>query len=182
MRNSDDELVDRARSGDRDAFCTLLERHRIVALRVGYTIAGDEAEDAVQEAMIKAFRHLDQFRPGAPFRPWLLTIVANEARNRRRADGRHRALALRLTTNAIAGLAHSSAEDAALTRQQHLTLLVAVTALPDRDREIVALRYVAGLSEAETSDALECPVGTVKSRLSRALDRLRLALTTEAVT
>ncbi|MEP6624179.1 MAG: sigma factor, partial [Acidimicrobiia bacterium] len=98
MRNSDDELVDRARSGDRDAFCTLLERHRIVALRVGYTIAGDEAEDAVQEAMIKAFRHLDQFRPGAPFRPWLLTIVANEARNRRRADGRHRALALRLTT------------------------------------------------------------------------------------
>ncbi len=182
MSNSDDELVDRARAGDHDAFCTLLERHRSVALRVGYTIAGDEAEDAVQEAMIKAFHHLDRFRAGEPFRPWLLAIVANEARNRRRVHGRHRALDLRITSNSIAGTAEISAEDAALAHGQHARLLVAVTALPDRDREIVALRYFAGLSEAETSYALDCPIGTVKSRLSRALGRLRLALAAEAVT
>lgn len=182
MSDSDDELVDRARAGDHDAFCTLLERHRTVALRVGYTIAGDEAEDAVQEAMIKAFHHLDRFRAGEPFRPWLLAIVANEARNRRRVHGRHRALDLRITGNSIAGTAEISAEDAALAHGQHARLLVAVTALPDRDREIVALRYFAGLSEAETSYALDCPIGTVKSRLSRALGRLRLALAAEAVT
>ncbi|MEO6467742.1 MAG: RNA polymerase sigma factor [Acidimicrobiia bacterium] len=182
MSDSDDELVDRARAGDHDAFCMLLERHRNVALRVGYTIAGDEAEDAVQEAMIKAFHHLDRFRVGAPFRPWLLAIVANEARNRRRVHGRHRALELRVTNNSIANTADISAEDAALARDRRARLLVAVTALPDRDREIVALRYFAGLSEAETSYALECPVGTVKSRLSRALGRLRLALAAETVT
>ena len=87
-----------------------------------------------------------------------------------------------MTANTIAGLAETSAEDTAVARDQQARLLVAVTALPDRDREIVALRYFAGLSEAETSTALECPVGTVKSRLSRALERLRLALATEAVT
>ena len=182
MSDSDNELVDRARSGDHDAFCTLLERHRIVALRVGYTIAGDEAEDAVQEAMIKAFRHIDRFRPGAPFRPWLLAIVTNEARNRRRVQGRHQALELRVTSNWRVELAEPSAEVTALAIDQRARLLAAVTALPDRDREIVALRYFAGLSEAETSVALECPVGTVKSRLSRALERLRLALAAEAVT
>ena len=182
MSDSDDDLVDRARTGDREAFCALLERHRVVALRVGYTIAGDEAEDAVQEAMIKAFRHLDRFRPGAPFRPWLLAIVANEARNRRRVHGRQQALKLRVTTNSLVDLAEPSAEATALALDQHARLLVAVTALPDRDREIVALRYFAGLSEVETSAALDCPVGTVKSRLSRALERLRLALAPEAVT
>ena len=92
----DHELVAHARQGDSDAFCALLERHRIVALRVGYAIAGREAEDAVQEAMVKAFRHLDRFRAGSPFRPWFLAIVANEARNRRRVAGRQDAVELRL--------------------------------------------------------------------------------------
>ena len=180
---SDEDLVGRARLGDGAAFCALVDRHRIVALRVGYTIAGQEAEDAVQEAMVKAFRHLDRFRAGSPFRPWLLAIVANEARNRRRAGHRHLALALKVrerTAPALAAVA-GSAEDDYLVRDQQGLLLAAVTALPDRDREIVALRYFAGLTEAETAAALDCPTGTVKSRLSRALDRLRLALTEEAI-
>ena len=180
---SDDDLVGRARLGDRDAFCALLERHRLVALRVGYTIAGAEAEDAVQEAMVKAYRHLDQFRPGSPFRPWLLAIVANEARNRRRSGGRRDALILRVRERGYSTdvTRDRSAEDAAIERDEQSRLLAAVTALPDRDREIVALRYFAGLSEAETASALDCPAGTVKSRLSRALGRLRLALTEEVV-
>ena len=182
MSESDDELVTRAQAGDHDAYCALLARHRTVALRVGYAIAGDDAEDAVQEAMIKAFRHLDRFRPGSPFRPWLLAIVANEARNRRRVHGRHDALELRVKANSTSGRTELSAEDAAVALDEQDRLLVAVAALPDRDREIVALRYFAELNEAETSAALECPVGTVKSRLSRALGRLRLALAAEAVT
>lgn len=183
MIHSDDELVGQARLGDRDAFCALLERHRIVALRVGYSIAGAEAEDAVQEAMVKAYRHLDRFRPGSPFRPWLLAIVANEARNRRRSGGRRDALMLRIRERGLpADIARDrSAEDAAIATDDRDRLLAAITALPDRDREVVALRYFAGLSEAETATALECPAGTVKSRLSRALGRLRLALTEEVV-
>ena len=179
--HSDDDLVELARLGNHDAFCALLERHRLVALRVGYTIAGGDAEDAVQEAMVKAFRHLERFRTGSPFRPWLLAIVANEARNRRRAQRRHTTLELRVRESDAPSLASlgGSAEDAAVARDQRSRLLAAVTALPDRDREIVALRYFAGLSEAETATALECPAGTVKSRLSRALGRLRIALAEE---
>lgn len=172
---ADHELVTRARTGDTDAFCALLERHRLVALRVGYTIAGDEGEDAVQEAMVKAFRHLERFRPDAAFRPWFLAIVANEARNRRRSSGRQDAVGLRLRARAGAEntrWAHS-AEDDAIAHQQRQRLLAAVAALGDRDREIVALRYFAGLTEAETAAALGCALGTVKSRLSRAIGRLR---------
>src|SRR6476646_464977 len=113
---SDHELVARARAGDTDAFCALLERHRVVALRVGYTIAGGEAEDAVQEAMVKAFRHLDRFRPGSAFRPWFLAIVPNEARNRRRASGRQDAVSLRLRarTGSESAAWDRSAEDGAI--------------------------------------------------------------------
>jgi len=180
---ADPELVERARHGDDVAFSALLERHRSVALRVGYTIAGPDAEDAVQEAMVKAYRHLGRFRPGSPFRPWFLAIVANEARNRRRASGRHDAVGLRLRDRA--GSADSSwvgsAEEHALARAQQVRLLAAVAALTERDREIVALRYFAGLTEAETAEALQCARGTVKSRLSRAIDRLRDALREEVV-
>ncbi|MGZ4676872.1 MAG: RNA polymerase sigma factor [Acidimicrobiia bacterium] len=175
---SEAELVERARAGDRDAFCELLERHRIVALRVGYTIAGPDAEDAVQEAMVKAYRHLDRFRPGSSFRPWFLAIVGNEARNRRRSGSRQDAVTLRLraqTDTADARWA-PSAEDGAMARVQQRRLLDAVAGLSDRDREIVALRYFAGLTEAETASALDCALGTVKSRLSRAIGRLRECL------
>lgn len=182
MIPSDDELVDRARRADHDAFCALLERHRVVALRVGYAIAGNEAEDAVQEAMIKAFRHLDRFRPGSPFRPWLLAIVANEARNRRRSGSRRGALELRVRDHVSATTASiGSAEDGAVNRAEQEQLLAAVAGLPDRDREIVALRFFAGLSEAETAEALLCPAGTVKSRTSRALAKLRASMTEETM-
>jgi RNA polymerase sigma-70 factor (ECF subfamily) len=177
----DAELVELARTGDPDAFCVLLERHRIVALRVGYTIAGADAEDAVQEAMVKAYRHLGRFRTGAAFRPWFLAIVANEARNRRRATGRQDAVSLRLRARAEPGTDAISAEDDAIAREQRGRLVAAVAALNDRDREIVALRYFAGLTEAEAAVALECALGTVKSRLSRAIERLRDALREEVV-
>ena len=76
---SDAELVIAARTGDLDAFANLVERHRVPALRFAYGIAGDEAEDAVQEGFVKAFRNLGGFRTEAAFKPWLFTIVANDA-------------------------------------------------------------------------------------------------------
>jgi RNA polymerase sigma-70 factor (ECF subfamily) len=181
--------VTRAAAGDIDAFTGLVERHRAVALRVAYGIAGDDAEDVVQEACVKAFRALARFEPGrrgahveagAAFRPWLLAIVANEARNRRRGAGRHRHLTLRLAGHRAPG-----APDPAEISERHADrekLLAAVARLSDADREIIALRWFAELTEAETAAALACPVGTVKSRSSRALARLRALLGEESTT
>src|SRR6478736_6049755 len=95
-RTSDAELVTAAREGDVDAFTALLDRYRQPALRLAYGIAGDDAEDAVQDGFVKAFRSLDGFRTDAAFRPWLFTIVANEARNRRRSLTRRGKLALQV--------------------------------------------------------------------------------------
>src|SRR3954451_20763907 len=126
----DHELVSLARTGDSDAFCALLERHRIVALRLGYTIAGGEAEDAVQKAMVKAFRHLDRFHAGSAFRPWFLAIVANEARNPRGSWSRQDAMSLRLLSSAGSEPAawERSSEDGALALEQRDRLLAAVAA------------------------------------------------------
>jgi RNA polymerase sigma factor (sigma-70 family) len=180
MIPTDSELVGRAQAGDIEALCDLMERHRTVALRVAYAIAGAEAEDVIQEAFVRAARSLATFRAGAPFRPWLLTIVANDARNRRRSTSRREALQLRVALRDAADVPGTSrtdtTEEIAMANEERRSLLLAVAALPDRDREVIALRYFAELSEAETASALECPVGTVKSRLARALGRLRLSL------
>jgi RNA polymerase sigma-70 factor (ECF subfamily) len=184
MIPTDAELVGLAQAGDVEALCELVERHRVVALRVGYAIVGDDAEDVVQEAFVKVARTIDRFRPGAPFRPWLLTIVANEARNRRRSASRRDALELRVVTRDASGFqgVAATSEEVAMANERRRWLVDAVATLPDRDREVIALRYFADLSEAETATALECPVGTVKSRLARALGRLRTALGVQVVT
>jgi RNA polymerase sigma factor (sigma-70 family) len=173
-RRSDADLVIAARQGDLDAFAVLVGRYRVPALRVAYGIAGNEAEDAVQDAFVKAFRKLDSFRTDAAFRPWLFTIVANEARNRRRASSRRSKLDLQVRDEPRPdGVA---VEDVVAQHDRRRRLLDVVANLPDRYREVVALRYFAGLSESETAEALSCPLGTAKSRLSRALNLLRTQL------
>jgi RNA polymerase sigma factor (sigma-70 family) len=168
------ELVARAREGEHAAYARLVAEHQDVAFRAAYLVTGGaaEAEDAAQEAFVKAFRALGRFRDGAPFRPWLLTIVTNEARNRRRAAGR-RATLVRRAEQAVLQVSARSAEDEALARVERDELLRALERLRPADREIVSYRYLLGLDEAETAQALGCARGTVKSRLSRALERLR---------
>ena len=173
-RRSDAELVIAAREGDLDAFTALLGRYRSPALRVAYGIAGNDAEDAVQDAFVKAFRKLDGFRTDAAFRPWLFTIVANESRNRRRSSARRDKLELQVRDQPPP--AGTAVDDVVAQRDQRERLAVIVARLPDRYREVVALRFFAGLSESETAQALSCPLGTAKSRLSRALDMLRTQL------
>ncbi len=97
------ELVERARGGDAAAYETLVRRYEALAFRVAFVILSDagEAEDAAQEAFLKAWQALPRFRGGAPVRPWLLRIVANEARNRRTAAGRRGRLALRTTADRV---------------------------------------------------------------------------------
>jgi len=174
--DAEDDLVRRSLSGDHSAFARLVEMHQDAALRVAVAMVGSggDADDVVQDAFVKAFTRLDQFDHSRRFPAWLMGIVANEARNRRRADGRRtaltRRLAVRVDSVADAVIDPARAQEGSELRQ-HLAL--AVAALPDRDRDVIALRYFAELTEAEAADSLRCPIGTVKSRTNRALLRLR---------
>jgi RNA polymerase sigma-70 factor, ECF subfamily len=176
-RPADDaELAARARGGDVHAYEELVTRYQEVAFRVAWVVTrgGGEAEDAVQEGFVKAYQHLGRFRPGAPFHPWLLRIVANEARNRARSSRRREGLALRVAAQPVD--AAPSPEAAALEREDHELLTAALGRLSERDRLVIAYRHLFELSEAETAEALGVRVGTVKSRLSRAMGRLRAEL------
>jgi RNA polymerase sigma-70 factor (ECF subfamily) len=146
--------------------------NQTLAFRTAYLITGDaaDAEEAAQDAFVKAHRALGRFRSGEPFRPWLLTIVANEARNRRRTRGRRTALALRAADPVASG---EDPEAAALAHERRERLLSAVERLREDDREVLACRYFLDLSEEETAAALGVARGTVKSRTHRALGRLQ---------
>jgi RNA polymerase sigma factor (sigma-70 family) len=173
---SDETLVAWARGGDADAYGELVTRYRELAFRVAWVVApGGEAEDAVQEAFVKAWFALARFREGAPFRPWLCRIVANEARNRIRSARRRDALALR-DASATPRTDAPAPDDAALAREDAELLVAAMNRLKPDDRLVVAYRWLFELSEAEMSEALDVPAGTVKSRLSRAMVRLRAAI------
>jgi RNA polymerase sigma-70 factor (ECF subfamily) len=168
------ELVARAAAGDARAYEALVDEHGAIAHRIAYLIVGDaaEAEEVVQDALVKAYRALGRFRREAPFRPWLLRIVANEARNHRRAAGRRAALTLRAA--ATPGEPEvPSPERLAIAAESRADLLRAVDSLREEDRLVIACRYFVGLSEDETAAALGVARGTVKSRTSRALTRLR---------
>jgi RNA polymerase sigma factor (sigma-70 family) len=174
----DADLVERARAGDLAAFEVLVARHQSVALRVAYAIVPMDAEDVVQEAFVKAHAALPRFRSGAPFRPWVLRIVTNEARNQLRRHARQAQLALReVARRGPAGT--TTPESAAIDEEQRRLLAHAISGLVPGDREVIALRWFAGLNEAEMAEVLDCRPGTVKSRLSRALGRLRAALPAE---
>ena len=140
------------------------------------TRSAADAEEAAQDAFVKAHAALSRFRESAPFRPWLLAIVANEARNRVRSAGRRGRLAMRLAEERRPDDAVPSPEAALLDSERREQLLAAMERLPDPAREAIACRYLLELSEAETAAALDCARGTVKSRVSRALDGLRAEL------
>jgi RNA polymerase sigma factor (sigma-70 family) len=178
-------LVERAQQGDSVAYGSLVRAHQDIAFRVACLAGGSaaDAEEAAQEGFVKAWRALPRFRPGAPFRPWLLAIVANEARNRRRAAGRRAGLALRAAEQAerAPGTGGASPETLVLASARREALFAALGALDERDRSVLTCRYLLELSEEETAAALGCRRGTVKSRTSRALERLRAQAGVEEV-
>ena len=146
--------------------------YQSIAFRTAFMIAGDaaDAEEAAQDAFVKAHRALGRFRSGGPFRPWLLAIVANEARNRRRTGGRRATLALRA---ADLGAPGEDPEAAALARERRERLLTAVERLRDDDRDVLACRYFLELSEEETAAALRVARGTVSRERTERSARLR---------
>ena len=171
----DQDLVARAKRGDAGAYEEIVQRYQQIAFRTAYVLTGSaaDAEDAAQEGFVKALRAIGRFRAGAPLRPWLLRIVANEARNRVRSVGRRHRLELRLTEGFRPGDAAPSPEAVAVAADERRRLLAMVNGLGDEDRQVIAARYFLQLSGEETAAALGIPEGTVKSRLSRALARLK---------
>ena len=170
----DAEAIARACDGDLDAYAVLVARYRLRAHRAAFLLGGgEESDDVVQEAFVKAFRHLSRFRAGEPFGPWLLRIVANEARNVTRSRRRRAALALRLPGTELSSAAPGGPVDEALAAERRAWLVAAVNGLPDRERRVLVCRYFLDLSEAETAQVLDWPLGSVKSRTARALTRLR---------
>jgi RNA polymerase sigma-70 factor (ECF subfamily) len=164
------ELIERAQAGDRDAYARLVTAHGAAATRAAAWFgAGPEVDDVVQEAFVKAWQGLGRFHTDAPFRPWLMRIVANQTRNTIRSRRRRDALALRALDPSVPPDPAQSAEAAA----RDAVLLEAVRRLRPEQRDVVVCRWFLGLDEAGTATALGIPRGTAKSRASRALARLR---------
>lgn len=171
MTNPD--LIYQARQGDMGAWEAVVAGHQEIAFRVAYLLLGDpaDAEDVAQEAFIRAYGALDRFDPSRPLRPWLLNIVANLARNRRRSIGRYFAM--------LGRLARAEPERMVTPPDDHDhhdqadQVWEAVRRLDFADQQIIYLRYFLDLPVAETAETLGVPPGTVKSRLHRALGRLR---------
>jgi RNA polymerase sigma-70 factor (ECF subfamily) len=171
----ENELIERTKRGDLDAYDALVHAYQGIAFRTAYLITDStaDAEEAAQDGFVKAFRAIARFRRGEPFRPWLLQIVANEARNRRRSAGRRAHLALRAAEEQGSGDAVPSPEASLVAGERSAELLAAVNGLTEEHRLVIACRYFLELSEEETAAALGVRRGTVKSRLARALERLR---------
>jgi RNA polymerase sigma-70 factor (ECF subfamily) len=156
--------------------------HQGIAQRTAFLITRNEAEaeDAVQVGFVKAYTSLGRFDPARPFRPWLLRIVANEARNRRRSAGRR--ARLELAASALEPRVAPGPEADVVAAERRRQLLDAVESLREGDREVIGLRYFLDLGEAEMAGVLGIAGGTVKSRLNRAMGRLREELERRGVT
>ena len=173
--SADSELITRAKGGQLDAFEELVRRYEATAVRVASVVCGSAgAEDAVQEGFIRAFRALDRFDERRPFRPWLLRIVVNVAKNRVRTEQRHTQLVLRTPGAPVASA--DEGIDSVLAAERRAALAAALARLPERDRVVLACRFFEGMSEREIATTLGVRPGTVKSRLSRAMARLRVEL------
>ncbi len=170
---SEAELISRVRSGDLTAWENIMQEQQEAIFRLAYLLLGDagDADDVAQEVFIRAFRHLESFDSSRALRPWLLGITANLARNRRRSVGRyiyHLARMARLTPPDVI-----DPEQETTRRAEANLLWKAVHRLSDDDQEIIYLRYFMEYSVDEVAETLNIAAGTVKSRLSRALERLR---------
>jgi len=167
------ELINHARQGDETAWEALLRAHQEPAFRLAFLFLGDpdQAEDVVQEAFIRAFHALPRFDLDRPFRPWLLTITANLARNQLRSAGRYLTVLRRFWQEKPDHTIHPETE--ATQHWEAETLWQAVRHLGFADQQVIYYRYFLDLPVEETAAALNIAEGTVKSRTHRAVTRLR---------
>jgi len=170
----DRALVDAARAGSELAFETLVGRYRAPVLRLAYRLThdADEANDIAQDAFLRAYRRLNEFHPDRPFGRWLFVIARNASLD---AIRRRRRAARLVVANENAGL-EPGPEEVALRNEEALRVHVALDALPAKYRDVLELYYLSGLRYREIALALDIPLGTVKTFISRAKRRLRVEL------
>lgn len=148
-----------------------MRTHQEPVFRLAYLLLGDpdEAEDIAQETFVRAYRGLNGFNLERPIRPWLLRIASNLARNRHRSIGRYLAALTRFAREDPDGIKHTTIKP----EDDSLILWQAVKQLAEPFQEVVYLRYFMDMPESEIVATLGVPPGTVKSRLHRALSKLR---------
>jgi RNA polymerase sigma-70 factor, ECF subfamily len=171
-------LVDRAFAGDARAFEAIVVRYQapVLGLARRYLKRMPDAEDAAQEAFVRAFVHRDRFDPARPLLPWLLTVARYVCLDRLRRDRRE---AISDAEPDGCAVQTATAEDALREREQLLLLSSALDALPEGQREVVAMFHLDGLGYREIADALDVPIGTVMTWLHRGRARLREAVLAE---
>src|SRR5262245_59325095 len=184
VEKSDLELVRRAQRGERGAFDLLVLRyqHKVVKLVARLLRDPTEAEDVAQESFVKAYRALASFRGDSAFYTWLYRIAVNTARNamasrQRRPLDYEAELSEGEQTAVEARLRHTDTPEATvLSEEIRETVNGAVAALPEDLRTAIILREVEGLSYEEIAAAMDCPVGTVRSRIFRAREAIDRSL------
>jgi RNA polymerase sigma-70 factor, ECF subfamily len=165
-------LIRQAINGDAAAWEPLVLAHQQAVFRLAYLLLGDpdDAEDIAQETFLRAWKYLKRFDTTRSLRPWLLSITSNLASNRRRSAGRYFAALTRAFRDEPV---NPTIEEKSSRHMQANDLWKAVQTLKLPDQQIIYLRYFLDLSVAETAEVLQVADGTVKSRLSRALEKLR---------
>ncbi len=170
----ENDLIQRAQQDDQQAFQQLVELYGQLVWRTAYALLADrsQVEDAVQEAWLDVWRGLKNYQHTRPFRPWLLTTVANRCRKVMR---KHVVPQLPLENGAMLADAYD-AEAHVLRQEADVELLTALAILSPEQRRILELHFFAGLVLSEIALVTDTLLGTVKSRLQRALDALRMHL------
>ena len=172
------KLIVRAKRGDLEAFEALYEWHKGPIYRTALAIIGDRlaAEEVLQETFLRAFRHIQNVREGVSLSPWLYRITVNLAYDYGKARSRSWQVALDSIIEHLVAPAAASPEHTVEERELFELVYDAIDKLEFRQRATLVLFYLHDLSLAEISEIMECPVGTVKSRLHYARENLRREL------
>lgn len=170
----EDEIIKHCQKGESEAFRWLVDEYGDLAYRTAYLMTNDPqlAEEIIQEAFLDAWRGIKGFKVGSPFKPWFLKIVVNRCRMQKRhrvepAVSWERMEPKRVATDA------PSADEAMVSGESRQLVREAIASLEEDQRSVIMLRYFAELSVPEIAQVLALPEGTVKSRLHRAMQRLR---------
>lgn len=184
-READSLLVARAQAGDREAFGLLVAKYHRKLLRLIQRLVPDpeEAEDVTQEAFIKAYRALPNFRGDSAFYTWLYRIGVNAAKNWLASNGRSLPLMSEIADAESEGFEDNvllrdeeTPERVLLSKEIGATVHKAVEALPEELRTALMLREIDGLSYEEIAQIMDCPIGTVRSRIFRAREAVAARL------
>jgi len=174
------DLVRRCQAGDEEAFRTLIEQYRGMLFGTAYLMVRDRglAEDAVQNALVQIWKHLPSFHSKSGVKTWLVRIVINEVKQQFRKKKLSMA-SLEDASEVPSGQA--DIETALIRDEERRSLRQALAKLPAEQKEAIVLRYFSSLTIPEIAAAMNKPEGTIKSRLSRALERLNQILNDEGV-